>query len=261
MRQKIKLAILAQSNRLADKLVTLSTRNVTAENCFWRVHKVTRYFLPALDWIYTHIRPKSHHYTFRLQIYKLLLSQLQKKYHGYKIPLRVENKDVLQDLMQNQIPSLIISPHLRLTTILGYHLEQQGYRLAVLANGDPNITGLNFGMKSQLEYIPANLSCLLEIRRHLRSGIPVLAMPDYEIRKDKNKLTKYISPNLFKMAEALGAAVTFMWVDMEKDGTVVLRFKRLHTIQATEMAEAFRCFVLKHSQWNAEVRARRAAPS
>lgn len=259
MSQKIKLAILTQSTGLADKLVTLSTQNATSENCFWRVHKVARHFLPALEWIYARIRPKSHHYTFRLQIYKLLLSRLQKKYRGYKIPLRAEGQDVLHELMQNRTPSLIISPHLRLTTILGYHLEQQGHRLAVLANVDPNIEGLNFGMKSQLEYIPADLTCLLKIRRCLRSGTPVLAMPDYEIRKEKNKLTKYISPNIFTMAEALGAAVTFMWVDMEQDGAVVLRFKRQHTIKGTDMADAFRCFVLEHSQWNAEVRERRVA--
>lgn len=84
-------------------------------------------------------------------------------------------------------------------------------------------------------------------------------MPDYEIRKDKNKLTKYISPSIFKMAEALGSAVTFMWVDMEHDGTVVLRFKALHSSKAGEMAETFRRFVLEHSQWNAEVRERRTA--
>lgn len=254
MLYQIKLLFTRWITDFAGRVVAALTYKTHPDHFYKRINKLEKIFYPALRSIYNNIRPKAHHYTFRLQLYKSLLSQLQIRHCGFMLPVRVENEAALLQSLQNRTPSLIVSPHLRLTTILGYYLEQEGYRLAVLAHTDPNPSGLNFGMKSPLDFITSNLGCLLEIRRRFKSGIPVLAMPDYERRNNGNQLTKYISPNIFKMAETLSASVTFMWVDMDDEGTVLLRFKSMGTGKAADMAAQFCHFVSEHSPWVTVVR-------
>lgn len=246
---RLKIFLNRLSQNLTNILIHFFSKGTTAKNAYSRIRRGTQISYPFLAYIYKKTRPPAHHPTFRLQLLKTVMSSLQKKIGGYHIDIDCdENNSLVQAISQGQTP-IILAPHLRITTILGYYLEQQKMPLAVLANSDPNKEFLNFGMQQPLSFIKADLSCLFRIRDCLNTKIPVLVMPDFERGQCKNKLNKFISPSIFLFANKFHLPVIFMWIDLDQQGSIKLKFsKPVHT-DAIALMHEFVDFIEQRIPW------------
>lgn len=255
-RYRLAVRLNAAVVRMAEDMVRLIALGVTRETAFARIHAWAEGLYPWAFWLYRRTRPEKHHATFRRQWFKLWLAGLQKIRPGYTLPIRAAADNDLARLLEHQQPVIVVSPHLRITTVLGHYLECRAKRLAVVANSDPNETHLNFGMKAPLDFIRADGGSLLQIRQQLRAGSVVLVMPDYEIRSPEQRLSKYISPHIFECIEKLKASAVFMWVDLEASGQVSFEFVAPPHRNSRQLAAEFVDFVKARMPWNVTIRAR-----
>ncbi len=246
---RLKLFLNNVIQRATDFFINIVSIATTPENVYLRIFRCINIFYPIFSLIYKKTRPQAHHPTFRLQFFKIVMASLQRKFCGYKINIEIdENNSLVQAIKRGQTP-IILAPHLRITTILGYYLAQEKIELAVLANTDPNKAYLNFGMNKTLKFIQADLSCLFKIRECLNANTPVLVMPDFERGQSKMMLKKFISPSVFSFATRFQYPVFFMWVDFNHRGQIRLKFEKPVNANEDGLINEFIHFIQQRTPW------------
>jgi len=249
---RIKLALSRSIQTASDLIIHMISLGASPAHAYERLQRFTAATYPVLAFIYRKTRPPAHQATFRQQLLKTVLASLQRKMGGFHIDINCDVDNPLAQAIQKGQTPIILAPHLRLTTILGYYLEQQNSNLTVLSNTDPNLAFLNFGMKKPLGHIPANLSCLFKIRECLNGGTPVLVMPDYERGASDITLKKWISPSIFHLIEKYQYPVIFMWIDLNPKERIWLDFhKPVHT-DASSLMDEFVRFIGHRAPWHVE---------
>jgi hypothetical protein len=223
--KKLKSVVNVLVKVLIGWFVVIATLNTSKQYMYDRVFTCTGWFFSIFRFPYLFLRPASHLTTLRRQLLEIALVKLQKISPGYPIPFK----------------------------ILSTYLERSGYRSAIVSSPNLNVGGLNAGMEQEIFHIKPDKKCFFEIRRYLSIGVPVLVFPDYDKKQASGEMQKLISPNVFKFVEIHQLALLFMWVDVAKDGTVLIEFVAPNTRDKVELTDQFIKFIKDRIEWDVRI--------
>jgi hypothetical protein len=248
--KKLKFVVNVLVKVLIDWFVVIVTLNTSKQHMYDRVFTCMEWFFLIFRFPYLLLRPASHLTTLRRQLLEIALVKLQQRSPGYPIPFKIVGSNHLLDFLHQGQTPIVISPHLRVTSLLSSYLDRNGYRSAIVSSPNLNVGGLNVGMGKEIFHIKPDKKCFFEIRRYLSIGIPVLVFPDYDKKQASGKMQKLISPNVFKFVEIHQLALLFMWVDIAKDGTVLIEFVAPKTRNRDELTHQFIKFIKDRIEWD-----------
>jgi len=251
--KKLKSVVNVLVKVLIGWFVVIATLNTSKQYMYDRVFTCTGWFFSIFRFPYLFLRPASHLTTLRRQLLEIALVKLQKISPGYPIPFKILGSNHLLDFLNQGQTPILISPHLRVTSLLSAYLERSGYRSAIVSSPNLNVGGRNAGMEQEIFHIKPDKKCFFEIRRYLSIGVPVLVFPDYDKKQASGEMQKLISPNVFKFVEIHQLALLFMWVDVAKDGTILIEFVAPHTRDKVELTDQFIKFIKDRIEWDVRV--------
>jgi len=184
---------------------------------------------------------------------------------GFKVPIEAEGMEVVSQLHDRGEPIILCTGHFALTRA-AFCLLEPGRRPVLIADYNDEMYERNWTLMEPLQVLRSGVDVLARALSLLKSGHLLISFVDYRIDYSPDGLT-CISPNIFRLAEKAGATVFFFVPQLERDGTIKVRFHQPEPSRFSCAAEANRCaaqfaeFATRHRGWKCVVRRPKSAPS
>jgi hypothetical protein len=210
---------------------------------------------PLFSTLYKLFRPQWRSEDWRTLILQRALSAMTRRRPGFDLKLHVLGGDEVDRAVRESAPLILFTAHFGLTLAAPRALADRGHRVALIANPSSS-DGWHWGLRERLHVLSPGADVMLRARRVLETGIPLICYVDYKLpTSDSQGRLIGISPNAFRLAYRLGAAILFLASRLESDGSITIEFycpsqDRLETLHAANLCAAeFASFVSSRTGW------------
>jgi hypothetical protein len=243
--------------------------NVTAPDQSYRIlWRILSMLFPILNAAYTAAnlsRRTRWRGEWRALMLEQALTAMAAARPGLKVPIEAEGMEVVSQLLDRGERVILCTGHFALTRA-AFGLLEPHRRAVLIADYNEEMYERNWSLKEPLQVLRSGVDVLARALPLLQSGHLLISFVDYRIDYSPEGLT-CISPNIFRFAEKADAAVFFFVPQLERDGTIKVRFHQPKPNRFSCAAEANQCaaqfaeFALGHRGWKCIVRRPKSAPA
>jgi hypothetical protein len=196
------------------------------EKRYWAALRWVEYLQPWAVFFYGRISktPKQEQ-RIKIILLQRMLSAIT-RYADIELPIRSTTEQVLSEYHRQYGGLILCSAHFGLTMAIFSMLEKQGLPIISISNGGllKKSKGWNWGCKNPLRFIKKDSKSFITARKKLRASEIILAYSDHSSDNDVKNNTLSLSPNVFKFAYKIKAAILFLAADLATDGFIEIDF-------------------------------------